>query len=228
MIKDLRYLCFELRPECNYTSRHPWCPSICRQHGTGPLITDDTIEKFILACQDRGFTGLVGFHFYSEPLLDIERILAFMERLPSARYVLWTNGSLLEASSRGWLPRFAQVSISLYGEFEAARIAPIIARLSNCVANPAPHDRRIDIYNTKTVNCGGCVRPAHVELPIDCWGDIHLCCTDYDNHIKIANIVTDEPHYCINMFEMLAREAELGMLSLCWACRSIHSPAIPK
>jgi len=226
MMDKIRYLCFELRPGCNMTDVHPWCPSSCRELLPGLLIEDSTIESFASACTRRGFKGMIGFHYYSEPMLDIDRILAFMQRCPQYRYVLWTNGLLLTEQSRDWLECFEQVSISLYSQQEAIRILPIINGLSNCVANDAPHDRRIDLYDAEIQSPGGCIRPRTIEIPVDAWGRLHLCCSDYDAHVDIASIVTDDHDYCINRYLQEAQRAAVGQQTLCWKCRTIHSPCI--
>jgi hypothetical protein len=172
-----------------------------------------------------GFKGLTGFHYYSEPLLYIDRIL-YLIHLIGGDYVLWTNGSLLTEKSREWLPLFKQVSISLYSQEDADRILPIVRDLPNCQANPAPHDSRIAIYSDGDVNPGGCSRPMSCELPIDCWGDIHLCCSDYNGKIQIGNIITDDHDTIIREFYKAAEFAERGFMPMCWRCRALHSPAI--
>lgn len=228
MISDLQYMCFELRSECNYMPLHPWCPSTIRELKKGPLLHDDIIEQFIRTAQRRGFQGKVGFHYYSEPLLDKERILAFMHRVTGVDYVLWTNGSLLTMADRNWLPLFKQVSISIYNDRDEAKISVIIKGLSNCVAERPQHDRRIDVYRTNTLNPGACMRPSRIELPVDCWGDVHVCCADYDGRMQVGNILRDDHDYCINKFLQWAREIQLVSVPFCWRCRSIHSPAVPQ
>jgi hypothetical protein len=176
-------------------------------------------------CQRRGFHGLVGWHGYSEPCMDIYRILYLMSRITSD-CVLWTNGSLLTEATRDWLPRFKRVSISLYTPTEAIRIRELVRGLPNCYPEEVRPDRRIDMYNTHTIDVGSCYRPSRIELPVNCYGYVVMCCADYNVTMRGLNIMDDDMDAAINTHELYARECELGNIPLCHKCRSIHSPQV--
>jgi hypothetical protein len=226
MIADLRYLCYEISPECNYSMLHPWCPNSSRIMPHNIMIDDVVMEEFTKACVLRGFSGLIGFHYYNEPTLELDRMLKFIRHHPEWRYVLWTNGSQLDVTSRNWLSLFEQVSVSAYSTGDVTRLESITQGLPNCHVEQVTPDRRMDVYGCDTNEPGGCIRPKTIELAVDAWGRVHLCCTDYNCVIEIGNIITHDHTTVINNFLLAAREAELGNIPLCQKCRTVHSPCI--
>ena len=96
---NTKLLSIEIGDQCNLAGEHMKCPISIRKHNKeyGAL----TIEDIIVVIHDAiklGFRGMVGFQYYNEPMLYIDRIQKVIERVPEVDYLLWTNGTLLDRS----------------------------------------------------------------------------------------------------------------------------------
>ncbi len=232
---NLQYLSFEINNRCNYIKEHPWCPINdplrYPSHESKIPCSDEVIVKFALKMIERGFTGKIGWHYYNEPMLTINRGFRLMDQIRSKQYstkfVLWTNGYGIDGTSPAWLPLFDQVSVSLYNEEDTARLCtPRIEDIPcvNCV--PAPHDERKQVYDKEPDNPGGCRRPRDIEMPINYYGNIRMCCSDFRGHVSLGNIMEEDHDSLITKWFEMADKVAAGEVRLCWKCRSIHSPAV--
>jgi hypothetical protein len=121
-----------------------------------------------------------------------------MAECPFAKFLLWTNGDLLDPNidNNEFLKKFHNIVISNYGGRERyayyaklQKAYPNIVRIID-YQTIDDLDNRKTIYENEPSNTFGCVRPFHIELPIDCYGNVHLCCRDYNNSCVIGNVKT--------------------------------------
>lgn len=200
----LQLLSIELGAACNLAGAHPYCPTNQPERfaradarGVGPL-PDDAAAAFVLAARARGFDGLVAFHYYNEPMLQLPRALALMDRIgraaPDQAFALWTNGTLLDPDDAAWIPRFARVFITGHDPQRIPIYRALEARYPGVVSvRPGGHDQRGMVYGTTPGAPRPCWRPTVVELPVDARGEVHLCCVDWRADEPLGNIQTD-PH----------------------------------
>ncbi|HUC85341.1 MAG TPA: glycosyltransferase, partial [Candidatus Acidoferrales bacterium] len=156
------------------------------QTGT-PLTDDKIIELAVKAYEQNHFQGLVGWHFYNEPMLQINRILSLMERIrarvPAARFLLWSNGTIPCNDPR--MTMFSLANVSDYFNNE-----PLLRKRFNALKNLNIGSRVFDDRLTSPMGAASkkrCLRPL-VEIPVDGFGNVHLCCQDWKNEIPMGNV----------------------------------------
>ncbi|WP_340019609.1 SPASM domain-containing protein [Paenibacillus sp. FSL H3-0457] len=192
-LSKLSILSFEIGNECNLTKQHPKCPINIREYKEdhSPLTTE-IIVKSIEEAEKFGFKGHVAFHFYNEPLLYKDRIEEVIDAKPDSKYLLWSNGLLLnpKIEDNQILKKFEQVVITCYYSKKMDFFNRIKEYYGNVEIATWELDDRINIYSNKPTNVLGCKR-VQFELPIDYYGNVHLCCRDWNNSYEIGNIVKD-------------------------------------
>jgi MoaA/NifB/PqqE/SkfB family radical SAM enzyme len=181
-----QYLILEIGPGCNLTRQHPLCPASRDRWGDMPRrpVPDCLLVDIAVAAYGAGFTGFVGWHYYCEPLLYAERIKRLMEviraRAQTARFTLWTNGTLL-ADQRDVARAHDEVVVTDYHgrADEYRRLVPdariMRAEFDGRLDPPACHDDR------------PCLRP-FTEMVIDYYGGVHLCCYDWQGKALVGNV----------------------------------------
>lgn len=191
---------------------------------------DATIEAFAMKVHERGFQGFIGFHYYCDPLMNVSRMLSLMHCIkilvPASKFILWTNGKLLKHVHRTWLQSFDKVVITLHDTSDEIRLQEVTTGLSNVQIAPALYDTRMDLYAAGGRVVGPCIRPARIELPINYYGEVRLCCADYRGYVSLGNI-DSEPHDKI--LDGFAEAADLvmqGKVPVCWRCRSMPSSPV--
>jgi hypothetical protein len=185
-LRPLQLLQFELSDRCNLADQHPRCPNRHRPLPNMPALDDRTIVRSASeAYRDLGFTGLVGWAYYNEPLLDAERMFALMGRIrfsaPQARFLLWTNGTLVPEDARHF-DEFSQIIVSDYGPESRRgydRLRPIL------IENASLDDRLQQLPVEDAA--APCLRP-FVELAFDCRGGAHICCHDWRGGGSLGNL----------------------------------------
>lgn len=194
MLEGMSHLSFEAGTRCNLSAVHKECPSIRRdrfpttEHGE---ITDIDIVQAIGDAVTLGFNGLVGFHYYNEPLLYPSLIRNVISMSAYNRFVLWTNGELLDRQEDGdnsILELFELVVITNYNNdpwYETLRekFPQVAFRISG-----PQMDTRIQNYDAGIRPFNSCSRP-HFEIPIDHYGNVHLCCQDWKGEVVLGNIL---------------------------------------
>jgi len=194
----LQMLEFELGGKCNLGHVHHECPNMHPDRygelDTSRELDDDTIvSAAVQAYQHLGFTGLVGWIYYNEPLLQMERMFSLMERIkdeaPKARFILWTNGTLIpEDCERFRL--FEQIVVSQYNEQSTLGIGRLASLNIPCkVIRDAQLDNRCYLPTNEETQTP-CLRP-FVELIIDNHGNSHLCCYDWQGSGTLGNVFDD-------------------------------------
>jgi radical SAM protein with 4Fe4S-binding SPASM domain len=167
----------------------PKCPVLDPRRKTWSTPVDNEEIMYIAqSAYDHGFEGMIGFHFYNEPLMDYDRMRILMDgithRVPRAEYILWTNGELLREDMMPYLDRFSVIKISDYFGKDFSWLhrseCPIIDITKvelDCRTS------RTDTYKGEE----GCLRVFN-ELIIDYWGWIHPCCQDWEGEIDLGNV----------------------------------------
>lgn len=185
MLSTTQFLIFEIGSKCNLGHIHTKCPNSVRVPTSPNTLTDE----LILQCVDEAytkfnFTGLIGWHYYNEPMLEYKRIFSLMERYPKGRYILWTNGLQPEDSR---ISLFEQVYCTNYNGMVTAEYYKGCKNVS--ISSPKFDERLKDTKNLLKDN-NPCFRQ-YIELIIDNWGTTHLCCQDWQGEIKIGNLWED-------------------------------------
>jgi hypothetical protein len=193
----LQIIAIEIGENCNLNSEHVKCPAnsriINKQYG---LLTNEDITLIINEAYYNGFNGEIGFHYYNEPLIYKKRILEIITNCSDAKFLLWTNGLLLDShvKQNNFLNLFNSIVISNYEEkekyefyIELRKVYPNIKRIINYSSTNNLDDRKF-IYENANNNIYGCKRPFFIELPIDCYGNVHLCCRDWNNTCILGNV----------------------------------------
>jgi len=185
MLGTAQFLIFEVGSECNLSKVHTQCPNSIREPSSSQTLTDELILQCIdEAYTKHNFTGLVGWHYHNEPMLEHERIFSLMEKYPKGRYVLWTNGLIQPDDDR--INLFEQVYCTDYYPGSVNE-----EYYSGCEMFSIFPIKRFDdrIKDTKSLpkNNNRCVRP-HIEFIIDNWGTAHMCCQDWRAEIEIGNL----------------------------------------
>lgn len=184
------YLILELGTQCNLGQLHDKCPN---QHpdrykhvDTSRAMSDDTIvDTAVAMIQKHGFRGLIGWHFYNETTLSLDRMFRLMSRIQvlesSARFVLWTNGTLIQQDCSEY-EQFAEIHVTDYG---LDSIPCLSNRLHGMKGAVHVHRWPLDDRLTATGNEPGrpesdepCCR-MFTELIFDYYGNVHLCCYDW-------------------------------------------------
>ena len=172
---------------------HGKCPINCREYKiTEQKLNKLSIVRTIKAAKELGFNGMVAFHYYNEPLLKKDLMISVINEVPDCKYLLWTNGLLLSKNiqENDFLKKFNLVCITCYD----AENMTFFRELSNYYKNVEIFnwelDDRLEIYNKTKSNLLSCKRPLF-EIPIDYYGNIHLCCMDWNNTYVVGNIFND-------------------------------------
>ena len=184
-------LTFEISNDCNLRNVHKECPINARKYrDTSRRLNDNAILEGIRQAKTLHFTGFIAFHYYNEPMLELDRILKIIEKTPDTHFLLWTNGTLLdrEVENNRFLEKFSGVVVSCYSEKDKPFFEKLKAHYSNVQINDFKLDSRLNVYDRDPVYHLSCKRPL-LELPIDFYGNAHICCMDWNNSYPIGNIL---------------------------------------
>lgn len=188
MLNITQLISFEISTKCNLSHRHRnLCPIGKRPVGEKPL-TDEIIIQTAVDAYGAGFTGMVTFHFYNEPMLHYFRMFYLMdsirERVPQSRFLLWTNGTILIHNPH--LAMFEKTFVSNYFKTPAATLAQFFSGLMINDGGEESLDDRL-LNKRKPIDFAPCGLSVG-DFIINNSGDVHLCCADWMNEIKIGNI----------------------------------------
>lgn len=190
---------FELGSKCNLGHVHHECPNMHPdRYGaldtTRELMDDDIVTCAVRAYRELGFTGLVGWIYYNEPLLQAERMFRLMDRIkseaPAARFILWTNGTLIPEDVEPY-KQFESIIISGYNEQSLRGGERLTAgQINYRLIRDAAFDNRL-VQLVPENKDQACLRP-FVELIIDNYGNTHLCCYDWQGKGTLGNVLTED------------------------------------
>ena len=217
-MKRLQLISFEVVNRCNKTSLHPWCPSNRPERyadSNGVPASNEDFLFFLDAAIAEGFCGLVAFHYYCEPTLDLPRCreLAAAVHARGLRTLLWTN---------------AKVETFPLDAFDEIRATDYTSENLTLNGKPFEHDDRIDIYDAEAVEHRPCYRPSRLEMPVNFYGDVRLCCGDWAGSVRIGNIKDREnfPRLFLR-WECAGKACASTGLPICRQCRGLtKSPAL--
>ncbi len=191
----LQIIDFELGEHCNLGHVHDACPNLHPERfslldAKKQLDDEKIIDSAVTAYEKLGFTGLIGFHYYNEPLLSAKRLFRIAAlikgRAPKARFLLWTNGMLIPERCDQYFI-FDQIVISGYNEQSARGRDRLTAAGIKCsYANNAQLDDRIQTLEVKDKSAS-CLRP-FLEMIFDNYGNTHLCCYDWRGQGTTGNL----------------------------------------
>lgn len=193
-LRETSLISFEITNRCNMQHIHEKCPINCRKYKVKEQSLDKwSIVRTIKMAKKMGFSGMVAFHYYNEPLLEKDLILSIMAEDPSCKYLLWTNGLLLSRNvlENKFLEQFTLVCITCYDKVDMPFFQEIRDYYNNVQIFDWELDDRLEIYNKRVANPLSCKRPLF-EIPIDFYGNIHLCCMDWNNSYIIGNIFQED------------------------------------
>lgn len=202
---------FEITNSCNLQSFHEKCPINCRKY----QISEQTLDKQNIVCtikaaKKMGFSGMVAFHYYNEPLLKKKLILSIIDEIPECKYLLWTNGLLLsrKVEDNAFLRKFTLVCLTCYDKDNMVFFQELSNYYKNIEIFDWKLDDRLEIYSKTQPNRLSCKRPLF-EIPIDYYGNIHLCCMDWDNSYTIGNILKKD------FTDIVNSEEYQNLISMC-------------
>lgn len=205
-VSDLQLLILEVGESCPLAHLHLKCPAHLgtdryERLDCSHLLDDDTIVATARSFyRDRGFTGLIGWHYYCEPLLYAERMFGLMARIrravPLSRFLLWTNGTLIPSDpvALAQFALFERVVISDYGDEYSPRVGQLGRVCPSITVIPAHLDeRRQELGQPSDATCQ---RP-YTEFIVDCFGNVHLCCIDWRGLASPGNVLRDGLDSCV-------------------------------
>ncbi|WP_455387469.1 SPASM domain-containing protein [Petrachloros mirabilis] len=191
-----QYLIMEICRECNLGKLHPECPNLHRDRYASirhdePVPDKDFLKIATAMYREYGFRGRVGFHYYNEPLVASARMWRLMDQIsgkvPEAEFVLWSNGVLLPEDCREF-KRFAEIHITDYRipKHEAKNLGRLLEAAPWTQVHHWPLDDRLFGIGEEAS-----FRPCHrmfTEFIIDYFGNVHLCCYDWQGLGTIGNV----------------------------------------
>ncbi len=191
----LQIIDFEIGEKCNLGHVHDACPNLHPERfsllETKKQLDDETIiNSAVTAYEKLGFTGLIGFHYYNEPLLQAKRLFSIAAQIagqtPKARFLLWTNGMLIPENVDQYTI-FDQIVISGYNEQSARGRDRLEAGGIKCnYAEDAQLDNRLQTLEPADKSAS-CKRP-FLEMIFDAYGNTHLCCYDWRGQGTTGNL----------------------------------------
>ncbi len=194
-LRMLQMLQFELSEKCNLGFAHKLCPNLHHERfaslDSSKQLDDETIVRCAVAAyKDLGFTGFVGWAYYNEPLLEADRMFSLMARIklqaPQARFILWTNATLIPEDCDAYR-QFSQIIVSCYTDCSRQGLERLRAKSIPVDAIEDPQlDGRLSALSPENPSAP-CLRP-FVELPVDAYGNTHLCCYDWRGRGTLGNV----------------------------------------
>ncbi|MFA5054406.1 MAG: SPASM domain-containing protein [Parcubacteria group bacterium] len=189
-------LSIELCRDCNLGHVHTACPNKNAERyahtDTHRVLNDGMIVRFATRFYKRGFTGLVAWHYYNEPLLAKDRMFLLMRQIkaitPQARFLLWTNGTLLPADCSDFAA-FGQIHVTDYTQsgHRPVNIPSLRRACANVQVHSWPLDKRLVGLGAETST--PCTRP-FTEFIVDYFGNVHPCCYDWRGLASVGNVFT--------------------------------------
>lgn len=182
-----------LTPKCN--SRCRYCGGF--EDGLMP-------EKIQYSVEDlRKFVGNSSIAFYGgEPLLEIDKIREIMDKIPAERYIIQTNGILLDKLDEEYLRRFSSILVSFDGrknvhEFYRGNYEKVLENV-----------KRIKGYN------GELIARMTASVETDIYEDVmHILSLDLFTHVH-WQIDAIWSHYSVKEFKIWVEKYNAGIRRL--------------
>lgn len=219
------YLILELCRECNLGAIHARCPNRhADRYGKlptdGPL-TDNQIVSIAEAMYVKhGFRGLIGWHYYNEPLVTSDRMWRLMDRIvckvPEATFTLWTNGTLLPADCSQF-GRFAEIHVTDYHlpDHPIRNLAALVKVQPATRVHRWKLDDRLNGFGGE-ISYLPC-RRMFMEFIVDYFGNTHLCCYDWQGRGSVGNVHSESIPELIRRWHAVRN-------SICWNLMDSNAP----
>jgi len=194
MIKEVKYVSFELSNICNLSQEHYKCPLFGVKEKK-ILKTFDVI-KLLHELRMLSYKGTIGFNVYNEPMADprLYYLLDYTRSLfgLNVKFNLWTNGFFLNQDiiDELWdLFKVEEITITNYNQQEYNFSRTLLKAgdmyLHGHLANM---DNRLKYYEGEEIECGEPCFAPYNELIIKHNGDVTLCCLDWKHKYVFGNI----------------------------------------
>ena len=164
----LETMSIEIGSKCNLLPIHKCCPANFRCGIEKQLTIDQIVEIMDQAVQLK-FNGLFAFHFYNEPLLYSDEIATIKRKRPDYKFLLWTNGTLIEKllSEKYDFGIFDRIVVTRYKNACDSPFFYLKAIHNNVEIYDEDMDDRLHFYEAVQENFISC-KKIYFELPIDC------------------------------------------------------------
>lgn len=214
MLSLTQLLIFELGSGCNLGAQHTHCPNRSAERYAGlntgrTLDSEIIIESAAKAYLDYGFQGVVGWHYYNEPLLEAERMFdlinSIRNRAPQSRFILWTNGTMFPADKS----KFSAFDCIIVTRYRGQNYGELNFH-PNLHVREEMFDRRMD--ELLPLEFEPCCRPL-VECIFDFHGNHHPCCNDWRGNSSLGNLFTDGFDSIIARWREFQEATFIGKLS---------------
>jgi hypothetical protein len=236
---EIRYLCFEVGTTCNLAGVHSRCPiNEIPRDPQATALTPESIVEFAAYMVTQGFRGHIAFHFYNEPLLELDKVLETIgkikQRMLPVKFNLWTNGKLIprDPEKASYLADFDEVVWSAYSHEDAAAARELRKTYSHIVIRESGLDLRREHKdlpdNVGPGDFGICHRQDH-ELIVRNDGTVIHCCADFKNTIQAGNVLRDTPADILSNWRVnktrVARGGydAIGLQGLPLVCKACHA-----
>lgn len=227
-----QFLIFEAGPDCNLADKHPQCPNsdsarFANTAGRRPVTDDMILDTCRRMYRHYGFRGAVGWHYYNEPLLYADRVFPLMEtiraEIPEARFVLWTNGTMIPSAEPG-LDRLGAFDFAWVTNYDGADYSRIRRAVPNAtIVRWGLDARKKPGHANSNAPCG---RPFS-EFVFDCYGQAHLCCIDWRGECDLGNLHDDPLDRIVARFQSaraaVARGLTIDAPEVCRRCEVRHA-----
>jgi len=231
-LQGVVHLSFESGIACDLAKEHPSCP--VSRHDSfrkrEEKLTPDAIARVVDEAVALGFDGYVGFHYYNEPLLYQEFIRSAIDKCNYSRFMLWTNGMLLTEEST-FPGLFEWVHITDYRGGARQHIYSSLAAKfpsTRFQIRSIVHDDRLTPRLQMQATNIQCWR-SYIELPIDHYGNLHLCCQDWMGSFDMGNIFDADLATLLGSVALELRNLRTGTgvaPAICATCHNRHSHAV--
>lgn len=191
-MRDFSYLkniSIEIGSNCNMRYIHTVCPANVMKRSDKDILTIDEVCAIMDEAVVNGFEGMFAFHFYNEPLMYIERIREVMKRRPHYKYLLWSNGVLVnKVIEKGFdFDLFEKIVFTCYDKKYYEMLLDLKNKHKDTQIFQPEMDDRLNIYDAEEMRQLSC-RKMRIELPIDCEGNVYICTFDYKKEFLLGNI----------------------------------------
>lgn len=184
----LETIAIEIGPKCNLQHLHKNCP-INYRHKTNNEMSVDQVVEIIDQAIGLNFKGHFAFHFYNEPLLYASKIKDIQKLRPNVKYLLWTNGTLIEKLLlEGYdFNIFDKIVITRYKGIKDEGFFRLKDTHNNVQIFDEDMDDRVHFYESEKENYFAC-KKMYIELPIDCDGNVYVCTYDWNQKYLLGNV----------------------------------------
>lgn len=230
-LENVKILSIEIGDSCNLSHIHNKCPINKRKYkNKKKRLTKEKVIEIIDEATKLGFKGHIAFHYYNEPLLYKEKMKEIILCRPDVKYLLWTNGLLFDEQieKNDIIELFEDTVITCYKPEKMIFFEKLAKYYRNIHIVSWELDDRLVVYEQPKICQENCQR-AIFEFPIDYYGNVHLCCEDWNNEYELGNVYECSLKEIVNSIEYVRTQkmnTELGLdyemcPEICKKCSSI-------